>query len=213
MWVKLLSQQQIDVNGTPTRYYPGDWVNVGRQTALYWIGQKLAEKPGYDLTSDLIDYTAGVLCVGDKIGVNSEKQITETIQHIDISFSDTPKLPYSETLIYYPKKTKLRPELIHVGFYHLENWQVIIPIFDYVTLAKDIGNEKDQELLNKILPETRIPVYNPYLMYVRRCDDTLTLMDKYKEYSEQFTDDRLSFLAAMYETKPLLLAVPDNWGK
>ena len=211
MWIKLLSHQVISLNGTPTQYQPGDWVDVGKQTALLWISQKLAEKPGVSIAAELVDYTSGLVVIG-KLDTNTSQQIAESFPQLEITTSEKPELVFSENLI-YDTTVKLKPETIHIGFKHLNTWQLLAPLYDYETLACHVGNDLDQEKLKEIIKETRVPIYQTKLMYVRRCDDTQKLFEVWDNLKSEFTDERLSFLAALYQVKPMLLALPDTWWK
>lgn len=212
MWIKLKTTQVIDVNGTPTRYHPGDWVDVGTGYARRLISQNLAEKPGVNVLSELVDYTSGMVVIGDELDNNKYRQIQETIPHLEIVYSDDVEIPFSETLIYNTKLNKLRIELLPIGFKWLKSFQVILPLLDYTTLAIHLGNSDDQLKAKEILKELRVPVYDTRLMFVRRCDETKELLSRWKAHKGNFTDDKLAFLCALYEVKPLHLALPNTWS-
>lgn len=212
MWIKLKSTQVIDVNGTPTRYHPGDWIDVGTGYARRLISQNLAEKPGVNVLSELVDYTAGILVIGNELDNNKRMQIQETIPHLEIMYSEDVDIPFSETLIYNTKLNKLRVELLPIGFKWLKSFQVILPLLDYTTLAVHIGTNEDRKIAKEILKELRIPVYDTNLIFIRRCDETKELLSRWKAHKENITDSRLAFLCALYEVKPLHLALPNTWS-
>lgn len=211
MWIKLKSAQTISVNGTPTRYYPGDWIEVGNGYAHRLISQNLAEKPGVNVLSELVDYTSGMVVIGNTLTTNQQQQIQQTIPHLEIIQSDTIDIPFSETLIYNTKLKKLRVELLPIGFKWLKSFQVILPLFDYELLAIHCGNSDDQLKAKEIIKELRVPVYDTNLIFIRRCDETKELISRWQQYKQEFTDEKLAFLCALYEIKPLHLALPNTW--
>lgn len=210
MWIKLKSAQTIDVNGTPTRYFPGDWIDVGNGYAHRLISQGLAEKPGVNVLSELVDYTSGMLVIGS-LDTNHQQQIKSTIPHIEIMLGDELEIPFSETLLYNSKLKKLRVEMLPIGFKWLKSFQIIISLLDYTTLAIHLGNSNDQLKAKEILKEMRVPVYDTNLIFIRRCDETKELVSQWKENRTIFTDDKLAFLCALYQVKPLHLALPNTW--
>src|SRR5512137_909441 len=47
MWIRLKSIQNIDRNGKNYIYRAGDWVDVGKQTAMLWMARGDAEIPSF----------------------------------------------------------------------------------------------------------------------------------------------------------------------
>jgi hypothetical protein len=213
MWIKLTSAQVIDVNGKPTRFLPGDWVDVGKQYALRLVTQGLAIKPNENIVNEMVDYTSGMLVIGNELTLNQTKQIQETIPDFEIKHSENISMPFSETVIYDRGLSKLRVELLPIGFHWLNQFQLLAPLADYTTLACHIGTEADQEFTQSIIRELRVPIYDTRLLFIRRSEETLKFIDVWKQYEEKLTDDRLAFLCALYETKPIHLALPDTWIK
>src|SRR5690606_30872001 len=210
MWVKLLQSKIISVNGTPTRFHKGDWVDIGKQSALRFIAEGSAEKPGYNLSGEYIDYTSGMLVIGS-LDNSTTAQINESIPEFEIAFGTKPELLFSETLIYNSNANYIRPELIPIGFKWLDKFQLCVPLFDYKTLAIHVGNNNDRDIAKNILKELRVPLYNTHLIFARRCDETKELFTLWQEYSEQITDTNLAFLCALYQVKPVHLALPSEW--
>ena len=49
-YVRVVRAKHIRKGGVQQSYYKGDWVNVGKQTALAWLADGSAEVPGPDPT-------------------------------------------------------------------------------------------------------------------------------------------------------------------
>lgn len=214
MWIKLKTQYNMTVNGKTRRFMPGDWVDIGTQTAHRLISQGLAEKPGESVFNLLIDNTSGFVVIG-QLTENERVQIKETLSHLGISESDDVEMLFSENVIYNRNNSKkLRAELLPVGFKWLKHFQLIIPIHSYEELAIHLGNDEDRKIVKSVIRELRVPVYNTNFMFIRRSEATRDLINRWKYYRDELgiSDDKLSFLCALYETKPLYLATPVTWG-
>jgi hypothetical protein len=212
MWVKLKTVKAFPVHGRMTTFYPGDWVDVGRQMAQLWLSQGDAEIPDPDVVNSLIDATSGVLVLGEMPDAKRE-QLRQAYTHLLISETlDGPALPYSETLIWNPV-APLRLELISVGFRLLEKWQVVVPLWDYDELAAHVGSESDREAAQAVVRDLRVPLRNPNLLFVRRCEDTQRLIARWRELVADGRDNRLALLQAIYEAKPVVCDVPTTWAQ
>ena len=115
-------------------------------------------------------------------------------------------LPYPQTLLWHPS-LRLRGEMVPVGFHLLNTWQIAAPLWDYRELACHIADEGDKERTEALVGDLRVPLYDTRLMFVKRCGDTQELIDCWKEEGE----GKLAFLRALYQVKPLILALPITW--
>jgi len=207
VWVQLRSIQYAqDEAGNTETYYPGDWVKVGKQTALRWIASgeawALAEKIAALLPED-----SGVVIRGPKEAVS---QLGNLAGELKVAFGE-PRPEFAHTLC-WDAVLKLPAHLIGSGFHLLERgWQLVVPLCDYELLALRIGSEEDRERAKQIIPDLRVPVYQTGLMFVQRCPDTLRLFAAWKEQRAGISDERLAFLCALYLSKPLVLALPVTW--
>jgi len=64
MWVKLTQKSRgkwVEVQGVQTKFHPGDFVEVGKQTAMKWIldGSAVPAKPGGDLLKCIVQPDEG----------------------------------------------------------------------------------------------------------------------------------------------------------
>lgn len=211
MWIQLKSKQYIEKQGTQKTYHVGDWVDVGKFLALKLIESGQAHIPNQEINGEYLDYTAGIAVLGNKLEENTRKQIETTVNKLSFAFIDKPELPFSETMIYDSSFTKIRPELIGIGFYWLQNFEVIAPIFDYEQLAIHIGSDNDRRLTKEVVEEMRIPVYDDKLLFVRRSEKTKALIKSYNDFRKEIKEPKLALLCAIYEHKPLLLPMPTTW--
>ena len=211
MWVQLKSIKMVEVQGKLRTYKQGDWVDVGKQTALLWISEGAAWIPD-GAAVDLMGADCGVFLFGDHSPEQMSAALGDYAGKIEARCGAWPDgLPWSKTLLYNPH-LKMRKELTPVGFHLLDTWQVCAPLWDYEKLAADQGSEADRELTAAVIADLRVPLYSPDLVFVRRCGDSERwLADWGSDDRGSKGDRRFSLLRSLYRNKPLLLALPTVW--
>lgn len=207
MWVQLKSAKHIEVQGKMRAYRPGDWVDVGKQTALLWISEGAAWVPE-GKAANLMGADCGVFVWGD-LG-RGEIALGDYVGKIEIRAGSPPHLVWSKTLLYNPS-LRLRKELVPIGFHLLDTWQVAAPLWDYKKLASDQGDETDQARTLAVVRDLRVPLFSPDLIFIRRCGDTERLLKTWHKEQADGGDLRFSLLRAIYRVKPLILALPTTW--
>lgn len=214
MWVQLIKDQRVELDGKTKQYRKGDWLEIGKQTALYWISRGIAVKPNFDVLKEYVDSTSGIVIVGDsdnKIINNNLENLKRDLDNIEHQFSTDKQMFYSENMI-WNGQAKIKRELVPIGFRLLNNWQIAIPLNSYNELACHIGNEDEREYTKSIIRDLRVPVYNTDLMFIRRCDDTKKLFDYWIEEKQKYPNEILAFHRAYYKVKPVLCALPVSWA-
>ena len=212
MWVRLNNNQNIVRKGVMTHYKKGDWVSVGRQTAQQWIDGGCAVGIDPEELAKGVQTTSGILVRGG-IDKSWRKQL-ESIGEMQLAFADEdwePILPFTETLI-WKTSLELRLDLLFTGFMLLKTWQVVVPLFDYTTLALHIGKQSERDATEAVIRDLRVPVRDTRLIYARRCDATRQLMTVWGEAMKTCPNEQLSFMQALYTVKPIVCDVPASWG-
>lgn len=209
MWIKLRCNKSIIVRGAITHYKKGDWVSVGRQTAEQWILGGEAETVTPDQL-DAIAPTSGIVVRG-MLSDDWRKRLTD-MSNLQLATAHDWDfdLPFTETLILTPG-FDLRLDLLLKGFDLLKRWQVVVPLFDYETLAANVGNEADREATQAVIRDLRVPLRDTRLIYVRRCEATRDLMAAWQHAAQTCREERLAFMQALYTVKPLVCDVPASW--
>jgi len=205
-WIQLKSIKNIERSGRMRQYHPGDWVAVGKQTALRWIAEGSAYDPKMTIKSYVgDDYGIRILhnpSVGNKILSSDERG--------DIPFmTEGPILPWESTLVWNPGAV-LRKELIAVGFGFLDVWQMAIPLIDYETMALNTGNKDDQDKTRELVGDLRIPMYDPSLIFVHKCAETIEIFRLWEQEDDSLQNEH-ALLRAIFKVKPLVLPLPPNW--
>ncbi|MFA5054054.1 MAG: hypothetical protein WC565_08340, partial [Parcubacteria group bacterium] len=122
-----------------------------------------------------------------------------------------------QTALLYPKnmiwdgKTKMPPHLLAVGFNLLETWEAAIPLLSYETLAASVGTDADRQATLAAVRDLRVLLYEPGAMFLRKCDATLALLERWKCERDKGGNKYLAFLRALYATPLLVCALPTTW--
>lgn len=208
-WVQLLRLQQIEQGGVSRTYHPGDWVDVGRQTARRWVVDGVARFATPQLIAgDLSE--CGIVAVGAR--KVAAAALREKLPDLKIEAERTPTLRFAKTLLWQPEFA-LRPELVPVGFHLLAAWEAAAPVVSYEELACHIGTVEARERTQAIVRDLRVPLYDPRLVFVRRCQASRALLEAWAQERETGDDDRLCLLRAVYRVKPLICALPVTWNR
>lgn len=155
------------------------------------------------------------LRIADGSGVVLASESPSTAGHLETMglpwIAGEPRLAYAQTLIWDPA-ARLRIDLIPAGFHLITafGWEVAVPIYSYDELARDIGGDAEREQTALVVRDLRVPVYDPRVLFLRACQGSETLLAAWAT-ERTGGDDRLSFLRALYRTKPLVCALPTTW--
>ena len=209
MWIRLTSIQYIALNGKQEARYPGDWVNVGKQTALLWQSRGDAEIPQATIYKHLTVGGSGILVRGDIETARARLygyQAGLALQDGDL------RLPFKYTIIYSPS-APLRHDLLPIGLSFLDTWQLAVPMWDYEQLALSAGTDADRQRTEAVIRDLRVPLYDTRLIFARQCPDTERLITLWRKELADGGDERLAFLRALYAVKPLILALPMTWTR
>lgn len=120
----------------------------------------------------------------------------------------TPHFVFEQQVI-WDGKTSLKPARIEKGLALLKVWEMAVPLYDTL-LAARIGEEADRKRTQDMIGELRIPTYEPGAVFIRKTEATIEFLLRWRE-EQQFGDNRLAFLRALYATPLLILPLPSNW--
>lgn len=205
MWVQLLAGKTIPLNGEARRYHPGDWVDVGKQTALAWIaaGQAKAGK-----LSRGGSYAPGS-CVSVH-GGNMRAELVNLLAGVETFADGSFEMRRPKTLFYDVSLNAPRVEFWPIGFNLLDKWDIACPLASYDVLARDIGSEQERVQTERVIRDLRVPFYDTRLIFAT---NTKVVREMLREYAHerQAGDERLAFLRCLYVYKPCLLALPNSW--
>jgi hypothetical protein len=110
------------------------------------------------------------------------------------------------------KSITVSPAQLIQGFKWLGRWEAISPFRPYQELASDFMKGKSQqEIINLGLGDLRIPLFDPRLIFVLTNERTTKMLKRYQELKAEW-DPRIAFIAAAWETKPLIKPLPaEKW--
>lgn len=206
MYILLTSTVHLEVQGKMQAFAAGDWIDVGKQYALYLISEGKAKIPK-GMSTNFAAENCGVLGLREE---PDKAALGTFLGKLDCTHSREPAIPFEKTLI-WDNKMPLRQDLIPIGFHLLDTWEVASPLWDYEKIANELGSEEERDRTQKIVRDLRVPVYTPGLIYIKNCERSRLLIDTWKTEHLKGDDRRLSLLRAIYLVKPLILALPTTW--
>ncbi len=211
MWVQLKTVKNIEIAGKMRAYHAGDWVEVGRQTAMLWVSQGDAIIPGEQpsvisgaLVANLPETNCGML-----VPKGYTEIAAELAPKLDIVEGE-PSLPFKRTIV-WDGQANINPALIPVGLSLIESdrWEIAVPLHDYKMLAVQVGSEEERAATKAIIRDLRVPLYSTALMFARKTPDTERLFKLWN--ADEGENRMLAFLRSLYRVKPFILALPVNW--
>lgn len=206
-WIQLLQLKHIERHGKQVPYRKGDFVQVGNQTALRWILEGSARA----LTANIADFAPA----GDGIGVlltNHPEVGRHTLKDASFPIEDgDPSIPWGCTFLWDPD-APLRAELLSIGFGLLNTWEFACPLLPYERLASKIGSPDDQHKTKELIGDLRVPLYDPRIIFTRKTDLTDQLVQHWWTSVQSGTNTHHALLRAIYQAKPLVLALPPTWA-
>ena len=208
VWIQLLTNKQVSNAGNWQNRHAGDWVRVGKAEARRWIEEGAAVSPesGLKRTSGGPS-EIGILVNGDRGTAN--KCLETMAGKIGMDYGP-PECRWPKTIIWNPDAL-LRMNLIPVGEELLNTWELCMPLLDYSTLAINCGTAEDRSRTQELIRDLRVPVPDIRLIYMRQCDNVIRLVEQWYVEKNESTDDNLAFLRALYQVKPLWMALPVTW--
>jgi len=93
----------------------------------------------------------------------------------------------------------------------LAHWEVAVPLRQYTKLAEAYGTEEERTTTAAVIHDLRQPVYDSRVVLLRSCPRALRLIKTWVAEMSDTGDDDLALLRAIWQVKPLLLALPMGW--
>ena len=202
MWIQLVQPKYIEEKGVQRKCNSGDWVEVGKQTALLWLSDGSASLPNEGDFAHLSGVDA-IIVTDDKKNIKTALPMYPDVQIHEAMY---PELQ-GERNAWIRAGFNVRQELIPVGFSMLDTWQMAVPLQDYKILAQHLGDEKERAETVKVVRDLRCLVYDTKMIFARNEPEPQEVFHLWRKYN--FTD--LGFLRALYEVKPFVLALPSTW--
>lgn len=204
MWVQLRQAKQINVNGHPTPFQKGDWVEVGRQTAERWKAAGECYIPKTEAATIASLDSAGVIVTRASL-----KDVADKLGDFRTEVGE-PACTWHKTIV-WDGHASARIAMFPIGLRLLDTWEVACPLCSYDRLAISEGDEDEQARTKAIVRDLRVMLYDPRLLFVRQSEGGERLMAYWKQERGAGNNERLALLRAMYRAKPFVLALPVTW--
>jgi hypothetical protein len=199
-------------------YHPGDWVDVGKQTALAWLADGSAEIPGPDASK--MEVVKGLLGPGCGVRVWPKEPKGEFKSSFGnclkaLKFSLGPiALPYRYTMLWKPS-AQVTPRLVLIGFSQITDekksqlsWEMVARLVVGNKMARDVGTDEEQAKTKALVGDLRIPVYDTGVLWARKTKATEGLIGRWTEAIKNGEDETHAFLRALYTEGILLCTLP-----
>jgi len=201
VWVKAITINYItNEHAEMETKHPGDWFQLPKGAARQRVATGQVEICNPATLNLVIPPESGIVCIGAQPDIQTTLEIK----------SGDPQLAFERTLIWDPQ-IFLNTKLLPAAFSLLDKFEVLVPITDYNRLAKEYGTAAEREKTAALIPDLRVPVYEPGMMFLRRAIATEQLIDLYLSDLQAGGDPHLSLLRALWEVKPYILALPTIW--
>ena len=200
MYVQLLQPKIIELSGVPRKFYPGQVVEVGKQSALLWISCNEARP------LEASDYR-GFIPGESGIVTDRKDLLCKAIQDMQVTIFEGACTIQFDRTVWIDSLLSVRPELLAIGLGMLDTWDIAVPLQDYKILAANVGSEAEREKTKAVIRDLRVPLYDTRLMFIRKTPEMTSLIELWR--TEGLTD--LAFLRAVYKVKPFILALPTTW--
>lgn len=216
-YIRLKRVKHIRVAGVQECYHPGDWVEVGKQTALLWLNDGSAEIPGPDaskmeVVKELIGTGCGVRMRHEGSAASLEQSFGNCLRALKFSLGSI-ALPYQYTMLWDPS-AGVTPQQVLIGFSQItaeEKGQLTWEMVARLTgshLARDTGSEAERAKTKALIGDLRVPVYDTRILWVRKTKKTEELIERWATAIKEGENEAHAFLRALYTEGILLCTLP-----
>lgn len=214
VWVKAKSIVRLEKNGQVETYHPGDWCSMGRQQARELLARDQVEILKPAVLQSVQNLSDCAVLLRKKLSEDRLNCLVARFPGLSIQMY-SPGLPIQmdsgdcpdkyKRFLLWDMAAELNQDLLLTGFKLLESWQIAVPLRDYHILADSIGTDKERSDTKDVIHDLRVPVYDCRVLFVRQCQETKKLFELWQDGSP------LGFLQALYQSRPIINALPPSW--
>ncbi|RLG78468.1 MAG: hypothetical protein DRO14_00595 [Thermoprotei archaeon] len=106
---------------------------------------------------------------------------------------------------------KIPVRLLDAGFSFLDTWEMAVPLWNYGTLAADVGTVDERKLTRSVVLDLRQLLHGYELLFVRNDDAGREFLVTWRSECLKGEDERLAFLRAFHIVKPRACILPQSW--
>ena len=216
-WITLKSIKHIRKQGVLKTYYPGDSVNVGKQTAIAWILDGTAEDPFGQVGPSAVPASPGDTEFGIHVraveGSVDLSALGDIGLRVPTSYGSV-AAPYTNTFLWEPSKV-LSPRLLNYGFLRIVEggWDLASSLHSYKVLADRVGSEEDRRGTERLIGDLRLPVYDSRLVWVRDTPASCSFLEAWEVELQKGVGEFHSFLRTLYTIRPRICTLPMDWTR
>lgn len=132
---------------------------------------------------------------------------------LKVEVSSSFELPFDKTL-FVAFDTRVPWDLLPSAWHFLERWDAAVPLWRYGETAESVLltlSATERKLTKDVVRDLRVPLYAVELIFVRKNEAGVELMETYQEECGRGDMGRVAFLRAFYRVKPRLCVLPRSW--
>ena len=193
-----------DEHGRQTLHYPGEVVNIKNKKEAWRL---IKAKKAVSMTAVAEDLPQSTGVVMRKGGL-----VPAWIQAMGVHVRvGEPQIGWDYTLIWNPQR-RPRSQDVVVTFATMSRWgwEVAAPIYHYDKLAHTVSTKEERAITKEVIHELHVPFYETGMVFLKKSPGAEALMRVWRREMNGH-DERLAFMRALYETKPMFLALPMEW--
>lgn len=202
VWVQATEIVYLEKAGVVKTLLPGMWGTTTRGHARQLLNSGQARILNSGILKDVQELTDCTIFLRGTV-LDSQRQQLES-RHPGVPVLGWDGYPTTGRFLLWDTSVSLRQELIVVGFGLLKNWQLAVPLLDYNLLAENVGTKEEQQQVREVIHDLRVPLYNPKVIFCRQGQETRKLF-------ELWDGTELGFLRALYQSRPVVNALPPSW--
>jgi hypothetical protein len=122
-------------------------------------------------------------------------------------------LPFERTLL-LAAPLALDLSLLPATFGMLDRFNAAVPLYSYDALAESHGTPQERDYTREVIHDLRVPLFETGALFLRRCDESMALLQAWRRERDEWPDgaeSRLAFHRAYWRVRPLLLPLPVSY--
>jgi len=209
---------RVSEGGRSKDYQPGDWFQTGKHHARQLIasGDAIIPKVSTRLEVQGLDRCGVVVRSEQEVPLDGFESLAE---HLRFEYGP-PAVPFDYTLIWKPP-TPVSKQAVEMGLARLQDfdgeegaepWEMLAMLVDEDTIAAHVGSKKERAKTKRAVGDLRLPVYGTDLLWVRRTEATVRVIEAWADELMERADEQHAFLRALYGEPVMMCTLPPNWA-
>lgn len=217
VWLQAQVVIRVSEGGRPKDYYPGDWFQTGKHHARQLIaaGDAVIPKVSTRLEVQGFERCGVVVRSEQEVSLESFDNLAE---HLRFEYGP-PAVPFDYTLIWKPPAV-ISKQAAEMGLARLQDfdgeeggepWAMLAMLTAENAIAAYTGSRAERDKTERMIGDLRLPVYATDLLWVRRTEATVRVIEVWADELMERADEQHAFLRALYGQPVMMCTLPPNW--